>query len=140
MSNAREAVQHMDDIEIPSIEITAGWAANSVKTMQDCDDAFAYLMSASAQIEFQIDTELSKPKSAQDWTWLAKARCALKYKKAALQIVNQKRGYIGEAEKRIWQDSRDRRLLEHIRAKVSDTTFMGWVRDSKVNESEQVAA
>lgn len=65
-------VQHID-IEIPVIEITEGWAAAAVQTRKECDDAFAYLMSACAQIEFQIDTELTKPKGHQDFHWLARA-------------------------------------------------------------------
>lgn len=140
MSNDREIIQHIDNIEIPTIEITEGWAANSVASKKDCDDAFAYLMSACAGIEFQIDMELSKAKGAWDSVWLAKARCALKYKKAALSIVQTKRGYINESEKREWQDSRDRNLLEHIRKNVTDETFLGWVRNSGLNEPERVAA
>lgn len=86
-----EIVQHIDDIEIPVIEITSGWPAKDVSTQKECDEAFAYLMSAVAQIEFHIDMELIKQKPNQDREWLARANCALKYKRAALQIVNQRR-------------------------------------------------
>ena len=130
----REIIQHIEDIEIPNIEITAGWDAASVKSQQDCDEAFSYLMSAVAQIEFQIDVELAKPKAAHDTTWLAKARCALKYKRAALQIVQTKRGYINTAESRAWQDSRDRRLLEFIRRNTTTEQFMAWFVASGVND------
>jgi hypothetical protein len=128
----REVVQHIDDIEIPVIEITAGWSAESVQTRKDCDDAFAYLMSACAGIEFQIDTELTKPKNFQDVMWMAKAKCALKYKKAALQIVQQRRSIIAETERRAWQDSRDRKLLEYIRGAVPNQQFMNWVDESGI--------
>ncbi|WLB14791.1 hypothetical protein QIH87_50130 (plasmid) [Bradyrhizobium elkanii] len=139
----RDIVQHIDDIQIPDIEITEGWAAKDVHSPADCDDAFAYLMSAIAQIEFQIDIELTKPKSVQDQVWTARARCALKYKRAALQIVQQRRGYIAEADKRSRQEARDRKLLEYIRAVVPDRQFLEWVRASNIeadDHSHPVAA
>lgn len=126
-------VQHIEEIEIPVIEITEGWAASSVKTLEEANDAFSYLMSACAGIEFQIDMELTKPKSSWDEQWLARAKCALKYKKAALQIVNQRRSVINEADKRKWQDNRDRKLLEYIRANVPDRTFLEWIRASGIS-------
>lgn len=86
--NEIKTVQHLDDIEIPIIEISPGWAADSINTDEDFNDAFAYLMSAVAQIEYQIDMEDSKPLANQDRVWLARAKCALKYKKAALGIAN----------------------------------------------------
>lgn len=125
---SRQSVQHIEDIEIPVIEITESWAAESVQTPKDCDDAFAYLMSACAQIEFQIDTELTKPKNFQDVNWLARANCALKYKKAALQIVNQRRSQINLAAKIAAHNTQNQKLLEFIRANVSDEQFMRWIR------------
>jgi hypothetical protein len=137
---SRETLQHLDDIEIPDIEIAAGWPAASVQSQKDCDDAFAYLMSAVAQIEFQIDVETSKPKEFQDFPWMAKARCALKYKKAALSIVQTRRGYLSAAEARAWQDSRDRKILEFIRANTTNEQFMAWVVASGVNETVKSVA
>ena len=130
--DARAPLQHIDDIEIPLIEITAGWPADSVKTPEDCNDALSYLMSAVAQIEFQIEMEMNKPKSSWDTTWLAKARCALKYKKAALQIVGHRRGAINDAERRALHEARDRRLLEYIRSVVPNETFLTWLHASGV--------
>ena len=130
-----EPVQHLPDIVIPVIEITEGWAAKDCVTHADCDDAFAYLMAACAQIEYQIDIELAKPKGHQAEIWLAKARCALKFKKAALQIVNQKRSAINEADKTAARNTHHNRLLEVIRASVPDDQFMAWLReaDRRVN-------
>lgn len=136
----RQAVQHIDDIEIPVIEITEGWDAEKVTTRQECNDAFSYLMSACAQIEFQIDVELTKPKSHQDDLWIARAKCALKYKKAALQIVQQRRSTISTAEERAWKERRDGRLLEYIRGIVPDHQFLEWVRASDIGSSEPPAA
>lgn len=135
----RTAVQHIDDIEIPIIEITEGWAAEDCKTRERCDDAFAYLMSAVAGIEYQIDMELTKPKPQQDREWIAKASCALKYKRAALQIVNQQRSVINAAETREWSGRRDARLLEFIRANVTDAQFLEWVRASGVGALKEAA-
>lgn len=131
----RSVIQHIDDIEIPVIEITEGWSAESCTTKEQCDDAFSYLMSACAGIEYQIDVEFTKPKSQQDVLWLAKARCALKYKKAALQIVQHRRSTIGDAEKRAWQDSQDRRLLTYIRSVVPDHQFLEWIRANDVSQA-----
>jgi hypothetical protein len=135
-ANNVKTVQHLDDIEIPIIEIEPGWAADSVKTDQDCDNAFAYLVSAVAQIEYQIDFEDSKLLAHQNKEWLARAKCALKYKKAALQIVNLRRGRINQEAKRAWQDSKDRRLLEYIRKIVPDATFLEWVKASNCDGEE----
>lgn len=126
----KEEIQHLPDIEIPDIEIDKGWPVSDVKTISDCDDAFAFLMSAVAKIEFDIDVEVLKPRDQQDGLWLAKARCALKYKRAALQIVNSARGRATDEEKWKRQNTRDRILLEHIRKATTNDVFMQWVRDS----------
>ena len=84
----KEDIQHLSDIEIPDIEIDKGWPVSDVQTINDCDDAFALLMSAVAKIEFDIEVETLKPKNQQDGLWLAKARCALKYNKG-LELISQ---------------------------------------------------
>lgn len=132
----RDVIQHIDDVEIPIIEITDGWAADSVKTREECNDAFAYLMAACAGIEFQIDTELAKPKPNWDLNWLARARCALKFKKAALQIVQVRRSMIAEEIKEARKRERDTKLLEYIRSMVPDRQFLDWLRGSGVGSIE----
>lgn len=129
-----EAPQHLDDIVIPDIEIDAGWPVSDVKTIEDCDDAFAFLMSACAAIEYDIDVEASKPASQQNPEWAARAKCALKYKKAALSIVNTKRGRINDEKRRQTNVSRDRILLEYIRSHVSNDQFLDWVISSGCND------
>lgn len=123
--------QHLPDIEIPDIEIAEGWPVSDITTTDDCNDAFAFLMSACAQIELQIDMEMSKPKP-WDSAWLARANCALKYKKAALQIVNQKRGMFNTEATRAFQRERDRALLSYIRSVVPDHQFLEWIRVSNI--------
>ena len=126
----REVIQHIDDIEIPVIKITDGWPAENCKTIAECDDAFAYLMSACAGIEYQIDMERTKPLEHQNRPWLAKANCALKYKKAALAIVNQRRANINAATNQAFKEQRDQKLLRYIRSVVPDRQFLDWVQAS----------
>jgi hypothetical protein len=126
-------IQHLPDIIIPDIDIDKGWPASSVKTIEDCDDAYAFLMSAIAQIEFQID-EAALPNSGADPRWVNKAKCALKYKRAALNIVNLRRGRIEREQRAAKQVSRDRALLDHIRANTDAAQFKAWVQDSNCNE------
>lgn len=123
-------IQSLPDIEIPDIEIDQGWSVSEIETVQDCDDAFAFLMSASAAIEYSIDMELLKPEAQRRGEWMARAKCALKYKKAALSIVNQKRGRLNKEEDIATQNQRDRVLLEFIRQRVSDEQFLEWVKGS----------
>lgn len=78
-----------DDIHIPVIEIADGWAASDVKTEDEYDDAFAVLSSAIAEIECQIECEGIEP--TRDPMWLPKARKALAYKRAALEIIKTNR-------------------------------------------------
>ncbi|MHC1549438.1 hypothetical protein [Phyllobacterium sp. K27] len=133
--------QHLDDIDIPDIEITEGWPVSDIKTIDDCNDAFAYLMSACASIEYQIDMAQAAHVSKQDAVWIARARCALKYKKAALQIVGFKRGSIGAEETKAFQRERDRALLTYIRSVVPQHEFLEWVRASNVSGiAREVAA
>ena len=115
--------QHLEDIFIPVIEITEGWAAADCATTADCDDAFAYLMAAVAGIELQIDLEALKPVADQRGEWLAKAKCALKYKKAALQIVTHRRSAINAKERAARQATDDATLLHHVRAALPAETW-----------------
>lgn len=132
-----EVFQHLSDIEIPDIEITEDWLVSDIKSREDCDDAYAYLMSAVAQIEYQIDMESAKPKP-WDERWLAKARCALKYKKAALNIVNGKRGVFNHEDRIAFQRERDRVLLTYIRSVVPQHEFLEWIRASGIGAMASV--
>jgi hypothetical protein len=113
----RQDPQHLDDIIIPDIEIDKGWPVSDIKTIEDCDDAYAFLMAAVATIEYDIELDASKIVDKGP-LWAARARCALKYKKAALNIVNMKRGRIADEMKATRQAARDRRLLSHIKDSV----------------------
>lgn len=135
-----EQVQHLDDIVIPVIEITEGWAATDCATIADCDDAFAYLMSACANIELKMDLEVLKPESIQDGDWLARAKCALKYKKAALRIVELQRAKINKAERQQENASADRRFIDFVRANLAPEQWGKLAGGFSASEEKQVAA
>jgi hypothetical protein len=79
-----------DDIEIPVIEICDGWTVDDIETEDDCDDAFALLTKIIARIEEHLDI-LEANEKKQDIQYI-KTKTALRYKRAALNIVNTKRG------------------------------------------------
>ena len=117
---------------IPIIDISDGWSIDDIETEEDCDEAYAYLMAAVAEIEYQLDMEQTKPIAEQRWPWKNGAKRALKYKRAALQLVGFKRGQINEARKWELQNSKDRKLLEFIRSVTDDKEFLEWVRAAGV--------
>lgn len=127
------ATQHMDDIVIPVIEISEGWPVTEVKDIDDCDDAFAYLTSAIVQIESQIDLA-NLDLSSRDVEWLIRAKGALKYKKAALQLVQNRRKKIHDVIKRTRQKEYNIKLINFIKSEVPTHTFMEWVRLSGVED------
>jgi hypothetical protein len=110
----------LDDIEIPEIEITDGWPVRDVQTLEDCEEANAYLVAAIAGIEYQIEVEGFKPLSEQRGPWLGSAKSALRFKKAALNIVVQKRGALNEKR-------REEGLLAFIRSTVPPQQWLAWV-------------
>lgn len=116
----------LDDITIPDIEITDGWSVHDIKDADECDEAYAYLMAAVAEIEHQLEMKEMGVSVSADPTWPARARRALKYKRAALQLVGYKRGRLAEDRKRAFQANRDRALLEHIKSVVSPDQFHAW--------------
>jgi len=77
---------------IPQIMINDGWSTDDVETIQDCDDAFAFLTVAIANIE----ETLAVMRDAGDGygPTYRKAHAALRFKRAAFQIIQGKRGQI----------------------------------------------
>lgn len=132
MQKYSDDIQSLPDIEIPEIEIDRGWPVSDVCTLQDCDDAFAFLTSAIATIEYSISLELLRPPASRRKEWIAKATCALKFKKAAMDLVNHKRGQINRKEAASVQKQRDRLLVDHIKTCVPEEQFRAWVRDSGI--------
>src|SRR3972149_11995337 len=102
-----------EDIEIPIIEISAGWTVDEIKTLDDCDDAFAYLTGAVCAIENKID--VAEETGGNSGFAYRKLKRALRWKKAALQVVQTKRGRITREAKQLEQSSQERRLLNILR-------------------------
>lgn len=125
--NAVTSFQHLDDIEIPDIEIAEGWPVSDIKTLDDCDDAFAYLTAACATIELQIDSEGFKPLAMQRGEWVARAKAALRYKKGALNIINTKRSRITTEANVAASNSDAQQLLQFIRSCVPAKQWLQWV-------------
>lgn len=133
-----QAKQHMDDIEVPVLEVDKGWEVDDVKTFEDCNDAHAVLSAAIASIEYQIELDELGGEEPRGVRWRCGAKFALKMKKAALQQVQWKRGAIGTAEQRAINRQRDQLLLEYIRANVPHEQFMAWLKASGANTFQVV--
>lgn len=132
--------QHLDDIIIPDVEISAGWPVSKCKTREDFDDAFAYLMAASAEIEYHLELYDNGLFRKGEPEWAANARRALKYKKAALQIINQKRSHLSEQRRRELIQHRNQVLLDHIRECVTKKQFETWLKASGALDPVELSA
>lgn len=84
-----------DDIQVPIIYITDGWSVDDIETEDDCDDAHAVLTALIASIEARMDDlEIQGRAISEDYK---RAKISLRWKKAAMQVVNLKRGKINRA-------------------------------------------
>lgn len=85
-----------DEIQVPVIMITDDWSVDDIETEDDCDDAFAILTAQTARIEEKMDRlESENQKFSEDYR---KTKAALRWKKAALQVISTKRGRINRAK------------------------------------------
>lgn len=103
-----------DYIDVPVLEIKDGWTVDDLNTLEDCEDAFIVLTALIVAIEARID-DLDAGNGIQK-DELKRAKGALKFKKAALQIVSLKRGRITRQEKERKQLSWDRRVVDYFSA------------------------
>lgn len=85
-------VDQGSDILIPVIEIADGWTVEQLETLDDCDDAFAYLTGALVSIETQIDDAEHRNDTNTDH--FRRLKAARRWKKAALSVVSTTRGKI----------------------------------------------
>jgi hypothetical protein len=122
----------LETISIPDIEITDGWSAASVQDLEECNDAFAYLMAAVAEIEYQLEQHSIGIVISPDPTWKARAGRALKYKRAALQLVGYRRGELSALARQKAHNKRDRALLDYIKSVTDPKVFHQWVIGSGV--------
>lgn len=116
------ATQTDDNIEVPVIEIADGWTVDEVRTEEDCDDAFALLTEAITSIEYRMEKLREEGASVTSQAY-RKAKAALRWKKAAMQAVQNKRGQIKRQAKQSQQVSRERILLDEIKATSPDAFF-----------------
>ncbi|MBO6755446.1 MAG: hypothetical protein JJ902_03915 [Roseibium sp.] len=131
---------HLDEITIPEIEITEGWIARDVASVEEAIDAYAYLMASIAEIEYELELNQLGVGRFSDPTWPARARRALKYKKAALNLVNNTRGRLEREQKRKLQENRDRAFLDHIKASLTDREFNALVSSFQWPQEHEDAA
>jgi hypothetical protein len=102
---------YIDDIEIPVVYITDGWAVDDIETIDDCEDAHTLLISQCAAIEHRIDLlQLQRGKSSD----IARAKAALKWKKLALALINAKKGKLSRIAQIERENSQDRLILSYI--------------------------
>ena len=121
---------------IPIIEIRDGWTVDDVKTIADCDDAFAYLTGALCAIEARMSemTEMGENKGEAFRRLCAAAR----WKRAALNVVNTKRGQIQRTERAAEQKSKDRALLDEIK-RMYPNSFFEAVASLEARQAEDTA-
>ena len=103
-----------DFISIPTIIITDDWTVDDIETEDDCDDAFAVLTAICVSIEAKMDDLAMQGKELS--VEHKKAKAALRWKKAALQVVQSKRGKINRKFKQVEQATLDRRIIAYFRA------------------------
>lgn len=109
-------------LDVPIIEIAEGWTVEDLETQDDCDDAFAVLTEAIASIEYRMERLREEGASVTSPAY-RKAKAALRWKKAGLQAVQTKRAKISREARAQKQASRDRILLDEIRALSPDAFY-----------------
>ena len=103
-----------DFMDVPVIYITDDWTIDDVETEEDCDDALAVLTGALASCETRVD-ELEAMGQKGSETHI-KVKAALRWKKAALAMVQIKRGRINREKARKAAQENERRILAYITA------------------------
>lgn len=103
-----------DWIDVPVIEIQDGWTVDDIQTEDDCDDAMAVLTKALAACETRVD-ELEALGQKGTETHI-RVKSALRWKKAALAMVQIKRGRINREKTRALSAEVERRILAYITA------------------------
>ena len=100
--------EELPEIIIPTIHIARGWDVDDVKTIQDCEDAIAYLNAAIIDLNAKLDEERDRTNS--DRRQIRWWNATLRWKESALRIVETKLRLILHAE-RIAQKAEENRLL-----------------------------
>lgn len=107
-------MSYEDEIHVPIIAITGDWTVDDIETEDDCDDAFAILTALIVSIEARMDDlAMSGQELSVDHK---RAKSALRWKKAALSVVNTKRGKIRRQEKEAHDESQSQKIMNYFRA------------------------
>lgn len=122
-----EPAFNIDDIWVDGRE---NWTVGDLKTIEDCAAAMATLTAAIVAVEGQLSVARALATEGQysDRVWFAKAKAALRWKKAGLQAVQLRRGQINRAEKLQINQQRDRLLLQEIKDGLPKEQFYQFVR------------
>lgn len=119
-------LQHLD-VEIPRIEIAPGWYADAVSSEEECDRAHAFLTAACAVIERDLDLLAARNADTQeDLEWEARAKCALKFKKGAMAIVQRVGGRLKRAAEIEQKKRYETAMLRIIRKEVDSAQYNQW--------------
>ena len=103
-----------EDIYVPIIEITGGWTVDEIENEDDCDDAFAVLTAIIVSIEAKLETlEMEGLEKSESYI---KTKSALRWKKAALSVVNNKRGRFKRQINEAFQKSNDECVMRYFKA------------------------
>ena len=112
-----EGVMNTDaETTVPVLMISEDWAVDDISTTEECDDAFVVLTEQIAGIQqslLRAHHEFNETGHHPSWT--NRAKTALRMKKAALQMLQRRRGDINRKEKLARQESRDREFIELFR-------------------------
>lgn len=100
--------------EVPIIYITEDWSIDDIETEDDCDDAFAVLTAMIARIEAQMDDlEIQGLALSEQYK---RAKMAFRWKKAAMSMVQTKRGRINRKRNEAQQANRENRIIKYFAA------------------------
>jgi hypothetical protein len=105
------------------LRVDRDWPVEDLQTCEECDEARLVLTEAIAQIEEQLLEAKERLDTTGEYApgeWYRRARTALRYKKAALQAVQNRRAQIRQGQKEKAQQTRDRMLLDLIREKYPE--------------------
>ncbi|MEH7827651.1 hypothetical protein [Gemmobacter denitrificans] len=101
-------------VEIPTIYITDDWTVDDIHTEDDCDDAHALLTALIVSIEARMDDlEIAGEALSIDYK---RCKSALRWKKAAMQVVNTKRGKLNRLRQEQYHTDRKSRLCAYFAA------------------------
>jgi hypothetical protein len=107
------------DGTLPDLEIEPGWTVESLKTIEECDDARLRLTEIIASIEAQISAATTKRQETgelADKHWWKRIQVALRLKRAALQRVQNIRGELSRKARESTLKSRERVIIDTLKS------------------------